>query len=117
MNKIMTSWEGQPISRAIDQWGYPSLAMDTESGKTYVWEHQKSSYIPTYTTITTTGVSGYPTTQNVSTGGYTVSGNCTRVLKTDDEEIVRSWEWYGDNCPFAEIAEYKNWRNSPDKKE
>jgi len=94
MNSIMSSWEGYHIDKVINQWGYPDYEKTVAGHKLLVWEHNKSEF--------------YTGSTNAL---YKIKEYCTRTFEVDDKNIVISWEWKGNNCPFAELMEYKNWRN------
>ncbi len=94
MNSIMSSWEGCHIDKVIDQWGYPDYEKTVAGHKLFVWEHNKSEF---YTGSTNTL--------------YKIKEYCTRTLEVDDNNIVISWEWKGNDCPSFELDEYKKWKN------
>jgi len=115
MNGIMSSWEGSHIDKAIDQWGYPDSVQDLRGNKLYTWVYSKSAYMPQTSTVNgssyqVAGMTNYNATINTS-GGYTISGQCTRILEVNPDDIIIKWQWKGNNCPFWEAMEYKAWRN------
>ncbi len=111
MNGIVSSWEGQHIDSVISQWGYPDEQRDLRGRTLYIWQHNKSFYIPQSSTTTGSiyGNSLYARTSY--SGGYTMHGSCTRILEVDQRGCVVRWEWSGNNCPFLEVFGYSNWRN------
>jgi hypothetical protein len=112
MNGIMSSWEGANINAVVRQWGYPDEQREFNGKKLYVWRHNKSFYMPA-TTNTIGAINPYGGFNATSTtiGGHAVSGACDRILEVDGAGIVTKWQWQGNNCPFMEAMEYKNWRN------
>ena len=81
MNNVMNSWNGQNISSVINVWGQPSQITNTETGSIYYWI--KSEQI-----TTATGKS------------YNKSKiYCMKVLETDKEGMIKSWEYKGASCP------------------
>jgi hypothetical protein len=111
MSGIMSSWEGQHIDSVISQWGYPDEQRDLRGRTLYIWQHNKSFYIPQSSTTTGSiyGNSLYARTSY--SGGYTMHGSCTRILEVDQRGCVVRWEWSGNNCPFLEVFEYSTWKN------
>jgi len=113
MNGIMSSWVGSNIDQVIDQWGFPNEEKSINGRKVFIWHHSKQYYLP-QTSSTTGTVNPYTGSFNATTyggGGQTIFGYCDRTLEVDDKKVVKSWEWRGNNCPFAEWMEYKYWRN------
>lgn len=63
------------------------------------------------TTTATVTPNQYTRTAHVTattTGGGYASFNCTRILEVRDN-IVVSWQWEGNNCPFAMVGPYSDW--------
>lgn len=112
MNGIMSSWEGTSINDVTAQWGYPDEERQFNGNKLYVWHHNKGFYMPATTTTngTVNSYGGFSAT-STTTGGHQISGACDRILEVDGSGTVIKWQWQGNNCPFAEAMEYKNWRN------
>lgn len=111
MDGIMSSWRGASLSDVVQQWGLPSQEMKISGQRYYVWNYQKTAFIPQ--TSTTTGAitnSGVINTQTMTSGGFALSGNCERVLQVDQNDVVIGGSWRGNNCPFMEAFEYKDWR-------
>jgi len=112
MQGIMSSWVGSDINQVIDQWGFPDEEKVVNERRIFIWHNNKHYYLP-QTTTTTGSVNPYTGSFNATTyggGGQNIYGNCDRILEVDKNKIVKSWEWKGNNCPFAEWMEYKNWR-------
>lgn len=115
MQGIMSSWEGSNISEVVSQWGYPDEEREFQGKKLYIWQHNKSAYVPKTTNTTATAYGNTIYAQSHSTGGYAIHGNCVRILEVDGSGTVTSWEWKGNNCPFGELMEYSTWRRKPAK--
>lgn len=114
MDGIMKSWQGQHIDAVISQWGYPHEERNIAGRKLYIWHHAKGYNLPsqTYVTGTVVGSTVYGTATTY--GGGTFRGNCTRTLEVSPSDVVTAWQWEGNNCPFAELLEYSNWRRKGD---
>lgn len=111
MNRIMSSWEGEQIGNVIAQWGYPDSVTPMMDNKLYRWSTRTTAYTPQYST-TTGQFSGNTLYANtVTTGGNAISGSCERILEVGPMRQVISWQWKGNNCPFAEWFQYATWRN------
>jgi len=112
MQGIMSSWEGAHIDSVVNQWGYPDEQREFNERKLYVWHHNKSVMLPSTTTTTGTVNSyGGVNATSVTSGGGMLHGSCDRILEVDERGTVVRWEWKGNNCPFLEALEYKQWRN------
>lgn len=112
MDGIMSSWSGESIESVTAQWGYPDEQREFNGNKLYVWHHNKGFYLPSTTTTTgTVNAYGGINATSTTTGGNTINGNCDRILEVDSKGTVIKWQWQGNNCPFMEAMEYKNWRN------
>jgi hypothetical protein len=112
MDGIMESWYGSSFNEVTAQWGYPSREETIGNHTMYYWSYSKSVAIPATTTGTVTNI-GSTSYINTSTyGGGVVTGNCTRMLVFDKNNIVIGAHWTGNNCPFAEVMEYSNWRRN-----
>jgi hypothetical protein len=110
MDAIMKSWDGAPLDAVIAQWGYPHQEQNIAGRKIYRWYHNKSYSMPatSSSTVSTIGSTAY--VQTTTTGGGTLSGNCERIVEVDERNMVKSWQWSGNNCPMAEMFEYSHWR-------
>ena len=112
MDGIMNSWYGASFDEVVSQWGYPSQ-QETIGGHTlYYWHYQKSVAMPATTTGTITSIGNTAYLNTTTYGGGLVSGSCSRMLAVDKNNIVIGTEWSGNNCPFAELMEYSNWRRA-----
>jgi hypothetical protein len=115
MNSIMSSWEGAHINEVIRQWGYPAAERQIAGRTVHVWERNVAIQMPATTTMTgNVSPSGYYSATAVTTGGGTLHGSCRRSLEVDASGYVVSWQWEGNNCPFAEMWPYSNWRRNSD---
>ena len=112
MDGIMSSWEGSNINDVVVQWGYPDEEREFEGRKLYIWNHNKSAYIPETTTTTGSVYGNTVQATSTSSGGYAIQGSCQRILEVNEESTVVSWQWSGNNCPFGELMEYASWRKS-----
>ena len=111
MNGIMGSWLGSSINEVQGQWGYPDEQREFNGQTLYIWHNDDSFTMPAQTTVNGTvnawgGFSGTATT----TGGNVVAMNCERILAVGATGLVEAYQWRGNNCPFAEVMQYKNWR-------
>ena len=112
MDGIMQSWVGAHVDEVIGQWGYMDEEKTIAGKKLYVWHYTKQGFIAG--TSHTRGsvdpdTGSYSSTTTTSPGGV-FYGSCTRILEVDKKNIVASWQWHGNNCPFAEWMEYADWR-------
>ena len=105
MNKIMESWEGSQITEAINQWGYPNSQQEIAGKKLYVWDRTVSGPSSSTSTGTITGNSVSILTNTLGGGSW----NCRRILEVNDNEKIISWQWSGNNCPFAAVGPYASW--------
>ncbi|MGE0643102.1 MAG: hypothetical protein AB7P24_05485 [Nitrospira sp.] len=115
MQGIMSSWEGANISEVVSQWGYPDEEREFQGKKLYIWQHNKSAYIPQTTNTMATAYGNTIYAQSQSAGDYVLHGNCVRVLEINGGGTVTSWQWKGNNCPFGELMEYSAWRRKTAK--
>lgn len=114
MDDIMASWQGAETSEVITQWGYPDEQREVAGRKLYVWNRDVQMSMPaTGTTTGTANVIGnsvfYSGTTNIYGGGVT-NWSCQRILEVNEAERVVGGQWRGNNCPFAEMGPYANWR-------
>jgi hypothetical protein len=89
MEKALDSWIGFPVEKVIQTWGYPDEEKTVAGHKLYVW--------------------GKPTTLDAPF--------CSRTLEVDENNVVKSWEYSGGNCPFswAKGRAYKKYGNPGQK--
>jgi hypothetical protein len=99
MDRVMRSWEGAPLDAVIAQWGYPQQEQTIAGHKLYRWFYTKNFAMPATTTGTVTAVGNTAFVNTTTTGGGIIRGDCVRTL-----------DWSGNNCPFADILEYSNWQ-------
>jgi hypothetical protein len=101
LNEGLPQLVGSPIDRAVDALGLPNQKLEIGAYNVYVWDNRFSSTVPIYNTNTsrTTGnignvpVSGTTTTSSVNY--IPVQYQCQIKLQVDSDEIVRRWEWAG----------------------
>jgi hypothetical protein len=110
MDSIMRSWEGASLDAAIAQWGYPDQEQQIAGHKLYRWNYTKTAFLPATTTGTVNQIGNTAFINATTSGGGTLVGNCTRTLEVDEHNTIIRWQWTGNNCPFAEVFEYSNWR-------
>jgi hypothetical protein len=111
MNGVMSSWSGAHIDDVIGQWGYPHDERTVAGRHIYYWYRNMSGRTPSQTsTYGTVYPDGSFNAQSTTTGGQTIHGSCTRIIEVDQPGNVSSWQWQGNNCPFAEWFAYSNWR-------
>jgi hypothetical protein len=112
MEGIMSSWAGSDINQVINQWGFPDEEKVINGRRVFIWRNDKQYYLSGASTTTGT-VNPYSGSFHATTyggEGQTIQANCDRIFEVDKNKIVKSWEWKGNNCPFAEVMQYKNWR-------
>lgn len=117
MQGIMSSWVGSNIDQVIDRWGFPDEEKVVNGRKIFVWNYRKQATLP-YSSTTTGNINtqtGAFQSNTYGGGGQTIYGRCTRILEVDDKKVVKSWQWKGNNCPFAEWMEYSKWRKKSDE--
>lgn len=109
MDRVMSSWQGAPIDAVIAQWGYPQQEQTIAGHKLYRWFYTKTVMTPTTATSTVTPIGRTAIVNTTISGGDILTGDCTRTLEVDQNNVVIRWEWSGNNCPFADVFEYSNW--------
>lgn len=109
MEGIMSSWKGASTDQVIRQWGYPHEERKVVGRTLLVWYRNVQMTMPMTANTTGTVSSGYVNTTTTFMGGGTSSFGCTRILEIKDD-VVTSWQWEGNNCPFMEVGPYSNWR-------
>lgn len=111
MDRIMSSWEGSHIDEVISQWGYPHGEQNIAGKKIYFWDRNAMLSLPSTTTSTAQVVGDTIIINSNTSGGGISSWSCRRTLALNDNNIVVSWGWSGNNCPFADIAMgYQHWQ-------
>jgi hypothetical protein len=110
MDRVMRSWEGATLDQVIAQWGYPHQEQAIAGRRLYHWHTHRSASIPAHTSATVNQIGSTAYIEATTTGGGTFHGACRRTIEVDEQNIVRRWQWSGNNCPFATVAgEYANW--------
>lgn len=110
MDGIMSSWMGAPLDEVISQWGYPTGQQEVAGHHLYHWVGNQTTYMPASTTGTVTAIGSTAYINTTTVGGGYADWSCTRTLEVNKKNIVVSWQWGGNNCPFAEAIQYANWR-------
>lgn len=108
MNGIMDSWLGEDLNTVIGQWGYPNEEKTIANKHLYYWYTFMNAYVPAQTNGYVDSFGYY---RGTTSGGYTINGQCTRILEVNQKNTVVSWQWEGNNCPFVEWFQYSKWRN------
>lgn len=112
MDSIISSWLGEHIETAVDQWGMPNREDKIAGRSIYVWDGGT-----TYVTISQSSAIGWktaPTTAAAQSTTFAAGSpmSCTRMLEVDDKGIVTAGGYRGNNCCFATIAGHcKAWLN------
>lgn len=78
MNLTMASWQNQPVTRVIAEWGQPSEELKVSGKHLFVWN--------TY--------DGTLATRRRPDTSY-----CTRLLEVDRTGKIISGSWDGNDCP------------------
>ncbi len=101
MSNALDSWKGYTVDDVIAVWGYPESEKNIAGKKLYIWEERNFSVLGNQYSIQ--GVEDY----------------CVRILETDENNKVVSWEWKGNACPILRCTTEKwvNPNNNPWKKE
>jgi hypothetical protein len=114
MNGIMQSWQGSSVDEVISQWGFPHEEKVIAGRKILVWHRNMQALMPLVATTqgsaTVVGNTAFYGGTTTYTGGGVINGSCVRILEVDDNNVVKSWQWEGNNCPFLEMGAYSNWR-------
>lgn len=84
MNSTMNSWQNQPISQVIAEWGQPSEELKVSGKHLFIWN-------------TIDGKCSPPVSQNLPHSPDTRS--CVRLLEVNKTGNVISGAWDGNNCP------------------
>lgn len=101
LNKALPYLQGQPLDAAVNALGLPNQQMQIGPYTVYVWDNRYSSTIPIYSTTrsSTTGTVGgvpvYGTTTTGTTNYVPVQYQCQIKLEVDSNNIIRRWEWAG----------------------
>lgn len=117
MSGIMGSWDGAHIDQVIKQWGYPNGERTIAGHHLYSWQEDVQLTMPmtstTTGTVTRIGSTAYVQANTNNWGGGTSNWSCVRILEVNADNIVTSWQYEGNNCPFLEAGKYSNWRRKP----
>ena len=110
MNGIMSSWVDTNIDKVVTQWGYPDEQREFRGKTLYVWNKNTTLTMPQITNTTANVYGNTIYAYSTSSGGNTTHWNCQRILEVNKKGIVKSYQWSGNNCPFAEMMQYSDWR-------
>ena len=95
MEKILNSWIGYSLEDVMSQWGYPDEEKIIAGKKLYYWHNGQQYYA------------------NSASAVAMPVYYCTRILEFDERDVVQSWSYRGNNCPFALKLKYKReWLNN-----
>ncbi|MDC1341957.1 hypothetical protein N8222_09170 [Oceanospirillaceae bacterium] len=110
MDRIMQSWEGATLDEVVSQWGYPSGQQEFNGRTIYHWDRNATMTLPSSTTGTANVIGNTAYINTVTYGGGSSNWACRRSLEVDENGGVVSWQWGGNNCPFADVAMgYQHW--------
>ncbi|MSN24476.1 MAG: hypothetical protein GJV46_01270 [Geobacter sp.] len=84
MNRAIASWQNQPISAAIAEWGAPSEELKVSGKHLYLWNNYDDVLLPRSSQRPT----HKPDTKY-----------CTRLLEVDGDGKVIFGGWEGSDCP------------------
>jgi hypothetical protein len=112
MDGIMSSWQGAHVDEVVSQWGYPDEEKTFAGRKLYIWNHKKGAILPqkSHTTGNINPMTGAFSSTTTSSPSVVLNGSCQRILEITNNDVVKSWQWKGNNCPFMELMEYSTWR-------
>ncbi len=111
MRAIMRSWVGESIGSVINYWGYPDYEKTIAGRKLYYWDWSYYVKNPTYTDARANTYGNTVHINATTYGGGSRIVYCNRVLETDSEGTITSWNWSGNNCPYTKVRLYKQWVN------
>ena len=116
MDRIMKSWEGATLNEVVSQWGYPTGQQEFSGRKIYHWDRNMTMNLPSTTTGTVNVIGNTAYVNTMTHGGGPSNWSCRRTLEVDKNDVVVSWQWGGNNCPFADIAMgYQHWQRKTPK--
>lgn len=84
MNSAIASWQNQPISEVLREWGPPSEELNVSGKHIFIWN--------TYDGILAPPSSPRP-------HDHTASKYCMRLLEVDKSGRIISGAWEGSHCP------------------
>ena len=103
MDGVMQSWKGAALDASHRSMGLPEPRARDAGHKLYIWQYNKSVYIPATTTATVNNIGSTSFVNATTYGGGMITGNCERTLEVNDENKIIRWQWSGNNCPFADV--------------
>jgi hypothetical protein len=116
MDRIMQSWEGATLNEVVSQWGYPSGQQEFDGRKIYHWDRNITMSLPSTTTGSVNVIGNTAYVNTMTYGGGPSNWTCQRSLEVDKNGVVVSWQWEGNNCPFADVAMgYQHWQRQAPK--
>lgn len=106
LDKGLRGLIGQTMETAIDHLGYPDGQRQVMGDTVYVWSTNHQAFLPMNTTTTTTGAVGgtpyYGTTNSMAL--VPVAAACTVQIATDNEGIIKRYQWFGNQMGCARYA-------------
>lgn len=107
MNDIIGSWQGEPVSKVVAQWGEPTQKVVGIDITMYQWTDSQHE-----------GLISLKTERNTDAPpSGLIKGTCTRQLVVENaSNTVQRGNFHGDNCCVAAVSGYckslKNPRHS-----
>ncbi len=106
MSKGLEALNGRNVEIAFSVLGYPDLKQEFGGDTVYTWNRNRSGTLFLPQTSTTTGKIGAKmvsctTTQNQA---VPVNYNCTIKIATDNDGVIKHWEWSGNQAGCAPYA-------------
>jgi len=96
---VLDSWVGSNVNQLIDSWGYPSNSFKAPNGNTVYMYTSSGSYTMPTQTISTYNVYGNTIYGNSTTsGGQTLNFWCKTFFEVNQDNIITTWRWQGNNC-------------------
>jgi len=72
---VLRTWEGQPVERLIEKWGYPESVLELPKGHKVYAYHWKAGQVDQWGRIQDRG--------------------CRAWMETDENGIIVKWRWQG----------------------
>ena len=97
--KVLGTWVGNDVDVLVGSWGYPAKSFKAPNGNTvYAYSSSASYTMPTNTTsdYNLYGDTVYGNT--TTTGGQTLNYWCNTYFEVNEQNIITSWSYKGNNC-------------------
>lgn len=99
LTNALDSWVGKPIEVAMETMGYPTGELKAPNGnKVYVFAINSSVQMPSMTNSNFSTVGGNIYGSSITSGGGTYGLWCRTYIEVDDKNIVKTWQFEGNNC-------------------